>query len=106
MGQFFLICLLDYLFHHHLLKSLSFLNWIAFATFQKSIGPVCMDLFVDSLFCTTDLWPFFFFFNQCYTILIMLLYTILKSGHVSPPTLVVFQNYFGYFNFFVFPYKF
>ena len=42
---------------HYLLKRLSFLHSIAFAP-QRSVGHICVDVFLDSLFCSIDLWAY------------------------------------------------
>lgn len=43
------------LLQHRLLKSLPFLQWIAFAPLSKSTRHIYVDLFLGSLFCSIDL---------------------------------------------------
>lgn len=53
-GSFFFFACNVWFFHHYLLKRLSSVR-IAFASLLKSIGCVCLGVFLDSLLCSVDL---------------------------------------------------
>lgn len=56
LASFFLLKDLQ-LLQHHLVKRLSFLHWIAFASLWK-IDYICVNLFLGSLFYSVDLFVY------------------------------------------------
>lgn len=104
-SSFFFLQMDKQLFQHYLLKKLSFNTEFLQHLCQKSNGYMCASLYLNSSFCSIDLYVYPF--NQYHTVLIMQLYFNLKfefcdSFHFS----LIFQNCFTYLSSSALPCKF
>ena len=90
---------------HHLLKRLPFSIAYSCLIFHRLIYYMCISLFLQSLFCSTHLFVYFFCQENTLFIAVDFQY-ILKSKSMIPPAFISFSRLHWLSGSFVLPYKF